>query len=83
MDYERTFLPEDQVGWNHSVFDNIKRIMHEEVSFISESVQVESGFECKKCKSTKTYTYQQQTRSADEGFTTFTICFHCDRQMIE
>lgn len=36
-----------------------------------------SGSICKVCKSTNTYTTYGQTRSADEGQTTFTYCEDC------
>lgn len=39
---------------------------------------VEEGVhQCKKCKSRKTYSYQLQTRSADEPMTNFVTCADC------
>lgn len=73
----------DKEGWDHPVFQPIKRLVEEEVEFLHESIHVEEGIECKRCKSTKTYTYQKQVRAADEGTTSFTICFSCEHQMIE
>lgn len=82
LEYERT-LTSDPIGWDHSAFDEIKILIEEEINFLEESVNVECGEECRKCKSTKTYIYQKQVRSADEGFTSYTICFICGHQTIE
>jgi DNA-directed RNA polymerase subunit M/transcription elongation factor TFIIS len=38
---------------------------------------VEGMFRCGKCKSYKTIYHQLQTRSADEGLTTFVTCVNC------
>lgn len=38
----------------------------------------ESIHPCKKCKQFKTLSYNKQTRSADEGMTTFVYCPGCD-----
>ena len=37
----------------------------------------EGVYECSKCKSKKTYLFQLQTRSGDEGFTTYVTCVNC------
>lgn len=43
----------------------------------------EGQYQCKKCKSRKTYFYQLQTRSADEPMTTFITCCACDHKWRE
>lgn len=40
----------------------------------------ESYYECNKCKQKKTFSYQLQTRSADEPMTTFIVCTICGSQ---
>jgi DNA-directed RNA polymerase subunit M/transcription elongation factor TFIIS len=82
LNYERS-MTSGAVGWDHEEFDHIRRIIEEEETFLSQSVNVQEGVECKKCKSTQTYTYQKQVRAADEGFTSFTLCFNCDHQTVE
>lgn len=82
-DYERTFDPNQPTGWEHPAFNCIKNLVEEEINFLSESIHVEEGLKCQKCGSSKTYTYQKQVRSADEGTTSFTICFSCEHQTIE
>jgi DNA-directed RNA polymerase subunit M/transcription elongation factor TFIIS len=48
------------------------------LSIIENPIQIEEGiYECRKCKSKKTFSYQLQTRSADEGMTTFVECSKC------
>jgi len=37
----------------------------------------EGMYQCRKCKSKRTHTTQQQTRSADEPMTTFVVCVDC------
>jgi transcription elongation factor S-II len=38
------------------------------------------SFKCRKCWSNKCTYYQLQTRSADEGITTFVTCLNCDNK---
>lgn len=83
INYEKRLVSAEHVGWDHPAFSEIKILMEEEINFLSDSVNVECGEECKKCKSTKTYIYQKQVRSADEGFTSYTICFICGHQTVE
>lgn len=48
------------------------------LSIIENPIQIEEGiYQCNKCKSKKTFSYQLQTRSADEGMTTFVECANC------
>jgi DNA-directed RNA polymerase subunit M/transcription elongation factor TFIIS len=37
----------------------------------------DQGIECKRCHRRETFFYQLQTRSGDEGMTTFYSCGHC------
>lgn len=41
---------------------------------------IESDYPCRACKSKKTYCYEIQTRSADEGATLFLACTECNTQ---
>lgn len=74
----------EKIGWEHSCFDAVKTEIHEEEEFIKNPFEVEEGaMECRHCKSLKTYSYQKQVRSADEGFTTFVFCFNCKERYRE
>ena len=45
---------------------------------IENPIQIEEGiYKCNKCGCSKTFSYQLQTRSADEGMTTFIECSQC------
>ncbi len=72
-----------EAGWRHPSFDKIKKVLEEERDFSNSSVQIQEGEKCRKCAGSKTYTYQKQVRSADEGFTSFTVCFECNFQLVE
>ena len=84
LEYERECAADSVlIGWDHPEFEPIKQLLHEETEFITQSVQIEEGIECTRCKGTQTYTYQKQVRRADEGFTSFTVCFTCNYQLVE
>lgn len=72
-------------GWNHSNFSNIREKLKEENSFIENPiVDIEEGIiQCNKCKSYKTFSYQKQVRSSDEGFTLFVNCIDCNSNWVE
>ncbi len=75
---------EQKIGWEHPVFDAIRDKIREEKNFIDNPFTIEEGvMQCHGCKSFKTYSYQKQCRSADEGFSTFVSCFECGAQRRE
>jgi len=51
-----------------------------DVFFQPEPGQQTAMFRCRKCRSTKVDYYQLQTRSADEGMTTFFTCGDCGKR---
>jgi DNA-directed RNA polymerase subunit M/transcription elongation factor TFIIS len=64
--------------WSHRNFDTIRTLEEEEDEFTTTPFSLEEGvLECYKCGSKKTFSYQRQTRSADEGATTFAECAMC------
>lgn len=73
-------IPLDQLGWNHPTFDNHKRQIQEEEDFIENPyTNVEEGvIQCSKCGSKRTFSYQKQVRSSDEGFSLFVNCVNCN-----
>lgn len=75
---------DEKIGWDHSKFNQVRLEIKEEEDFIKKPFEVEEGaMECRKCKSSKTFSYQKQVRSADEGFSTFVFCFNCKERYRE
>lgn len=64
-------------GWNDPTYTSYKEKLEEEDEFITNPFEIEEGvLECK-CGSKRTISFQRQTRSADEGSTTFAQCVEC------
>lgn len=53
----------------------VKRL--EYIEFKKNNMATTDIYECRKCKQSKCYVYQAQTRSADEPMTTFVTCQVC------
>jgi DNA-directed RNA polymerase subunit M/transcription elongation factor TFIIS len=65
--------------WHQTEFDSLRETMKEETDFQMNAIDFEEGvLECV-CGSKKTISFQKQTRSADEGSTTFAKCVQCKR----
>ena len=72
-------LMEKNIEWNHPMFLEYNKSVTENDYFKTSSIDIEEGvLECYRCGSKKTISYQRQTRSADEGATTFAICVKCN-----
>jgi len=68
-------LKNGKVGWKNCIFNDILRNQQEQDEFITNPFEIVEGVQtCNKCGSKRTFSYQKQTRSADEGFTTFIQC---------
>jgi DNA-directed RNA polymerase subunit M/transcription elongation factor TFIIS len=82
---QRLGLPAHQTGWNHPAFDPFRHKLEEENSFIENPIAdiAEGIIQCSKCKSSKTFSYQKQVRSSDEGFTLFVNCVNCNANWVE
>lgn len=66
------------MGWEDPEFSIIRTKQEEEDNFIMKPFEVDEGvLECNRCGSKRTISYQRQTRSADEGSTTFAQCVEC------
>jgi DNA-directed RNA polymerase subunit M/transcription elongation factor TFIIS len=83
--FQQQNIPMQYVGWNHPNFDSIREKMKEENNFIENPVIdiAEGIIQCNKCKSFKTFSYQKQVRSSDEGFTLFVNCVDCNANWVE
>lgn len=62
--------------WDHPNFMKIKEEFIHESNMITNPPEISEGaVECPRCCSKRTFNYQQQMRSIDEGATTFIRCF--------
>lgn len=69
-------LKEGKTDWDSCVYEEL--IASNIKSEIPQDVEIQEGaFECHKCHSKKCTYYQLQTRSADEGMTTYVTCSTC------
>lgn len=78
-------IKNNNLGWNHSTFQNVKKCMEEQDNFIENPFEVAEGvFEChkilangNKCGSKRVFSYTKQVRSADEPESIFATCCAC------
>jgi DNA-directed RNA polymerase subunit M/transcription elongation factor TFIIS len=66
--------------WDHYSFEKIRNKINEHDEFIINPFEVEEGVTTCKCGSKRVFTYQKQTRGADEPMTTFAKCVKCNAQ---
>ncbi len=68
------------IGWNSDVFKNVILDENEYDAFMENplgSEMYDSVVACSRCKSSKTFNIEKQTRSLDEPTTVITICYDC------
>jgi DNA-directed RNA polymerase subunit M/transcription elongation factor TFIIS len=73
-------IKSEMIGWDNPVFTNIKNRIDEHDEFIVNPFEVEEGVTTCHCGSVRVFTYQKQTRGADEPMTTFAKCVKCKTQ---
>lgn len=72
-------VKQGHIGWDSPTYHEAKKKLEERDSYIENPFEVSEGVvECTKCGSMKTYSFQKQLRSGDEGMTTFFICMESD-----
>lgn len=71
-------ISRNRVLWSNTTYEPYLIKKQEEDQFNSQPFEIEEGvMECGKCGSKRTISFQKQTRSADEGATTFAQCVDC------
>jgi len=71
-------IKERVTGFDSMSYSEIKDNALINARVLTEGMKVKKGeIPCKKCKSTETYYYSAQTRTADEGQSVFVICTSC------
>lgn len=68
------------VSWDSSVYEKYRYREQKDTQTTASGIKAAKGeLKCKnsKCRSDECYYYQDQTRSCDEGATTFVICSKC------
>jgi DNA-directed RNA polymerase subunit M len=74
----------DHDAWNHFIFsEHRKEEIQIEKSIASGPKVDKSGVLCKFCKAAKVIVELKQTRSGDEGMTTFSRCTECGKRWKE
>ncbi len=62
------------------LYEQEKKKIEELSAEVGQPIVKEGALKCIRCGSNKTYYYQLQTRSADEGMTTFYTCAECGKR---
>jgi DNA-directed RNA polymerase subunit M/transcription elongation factor TFIIS len=82
--YEKLYFKGTACGWDHPLFSAIKDRIDEKEQFIEKPFEIEEGVvECDQCGSKRTFSYQKQVRSSDEGFSLFVTCVECKTSWVE
>lgn len=64
--------------FRYPIFKEARALEEEHDVFINSPPVVEDGvIVCPKCRGSKTISYQRQTRSVDEGMSTYSQCVDC------
>ena len=72
-----------KIEWQHPEFDDTMFRQREQDEFIKNPFEVAEGvLKCPKCSKSRTFSYQKQTRSADEPMTTFATCMGCKHKWV-
>ena len=76
-------LIKNETGWDSCLYENFRNKKDIEIERVLNPPEVKKGiFKCrnKKCGSLRTWSYQLQTRSADEPMTNFITCSECGKR---
>jgi DNA-directed RNA polymerase subunit M/transcription elongation factor TFIIS len=68
--------------WKHDLYLDARLEEEEQNNFIIQPFEVYEGILTCSCGSNRVYSYQKQTRSADEMSTTIARCMKCNKKWI-
>lgn len=81
QEYINQVLKQKKIGWNHSIFQRLRKKQQEQDDFVSKPLEAEEGVvQCFRCKSFKVFSMAVQTRAADEATTTISQCTVCNNK---
>lgn len=75
-------IKNNKLNWNHSFFENIKNDEIEEDNFIIKPFEIEEGVLTCNCGSKRVFSYQKQSRGADETASTYAECMVCKKKWV-
>ena len=75
-------LKNKKINWNHYSNDDYNFEEQEQDNFIIQPFEVYEGVITCKCGSSRVYSYQKQSRSADEPMSTYATCMQCKKKWV-
>jgi len=73
-------IREKKILWNHPYVENYIFEEQEQNNFIIQPFEVHEGAITCACGSKRVYSYQKQSRSADEPMSTYSTCMACNKK---
>ena len=71
-----------KIHWKHETYNNLILEEDEQNNFIIQPFEVYEGALTCKCGSNRVYSYQKQSRSADEPMSTYATCMACKNSWV-
>ena len=75
-------IKKSNIGWNHESLKDAIFEEEEQNNFIIQPFEVYEGVLSCKCGSKRVYSYQKQSRSADEPMSTYATCMSCKSKWV-
>ena len=75
-------IKNSKIGWKHNSFKDLIFEEEEQNNFIIQPFEVYEGVLICNCGSKRVYSYQKQSRSADEPMSTYANCMACRNKWV-
>ena len=75
-------IKNNKLNWKHNFYKNIYNDEIDQDNFIIKPFEIEEGVLMCKCGSKRVFSYQKQTRGADEPSSTFAQCSACGHKFV-